>query len=189
MAIPPPMLVKSCTVKPIYQDRGGFEDVYIQTCRTHLCYHITAVTLYMISHHITDIMIGQTLQSMLVIIYKRHRHTLHWTGGDEEPLAASQLVSMLQQKSRQTEKHRRDGRVTQLTARKLIGLVGGCDWFHGQFLSLPRKRDGLLLCNNVWDEAGCPSRLLQRCVHGAGPEWSWVEEGTHARQDCGRLGE
>lgn len=43
------------------------EDVYIQTCRTHAYYHITEVALlYDIpSYH----MIGQTLQSMLVIIY------------------------------------------------------------------------------------------------------------------------
>lgn len=61
-------------MKPIYQDRGGFEDVYTQTCRTHLYYHIAALGLYMISHHITDIMIGQTLQSMLVIIYRGHQH-------------------------------------------------------------------------------------------------------------------
>lgn len=64
-------------------------------------------------------MIGQTLQSMLVILYRRHQHTLHSTGREGEPLAASRLDGVLQQKSRQTEKHRHDGRITQLTGLRV----------------------------------------------------------------------
>lgn len=54
----------------------------------------------MISHHIADVMIGQTLWSIFVIIYN---DTLHSTGRDGEPLATSRHVSVLQQKSRPTE--------------------------------------------------------------------------------------
>lgn len=126
---------------------------------THLYYHITALALYMISHHITDVMIGRALQSKLII----YNDTLHLTGWDGEPLDTSRHVSALQQKSRPTEKHRRDGRVTHswrpeswLGWRFVIRFDGSC-----QLPSLCEKRDDLLLCKNVWDEAGRPSRLLQ----------------------------
>lgn len=92
----PPVLVPGCIVKPIYQDRGWSENVDIKTCRTHLLYHIAASALYMIFYHLT----GRTLQSMLVIVYVSEPHS---TGRDGWPGATSQLVSMSQQRSRQTE--------------------------------------------------------------------------------------
>lgn len=175
------MLVKSCTVKPIYKDRGGFEDVYIQTCRTRLCYHITAAALYMISHHITDIMIGQTLQSMLVIIYRRHRthaslDRRRWRA--PRRISTRQHVATKKQTNRKTQtrwqSHTADGpRVDWV----VIGFVVSSR--HSQ-----RRRDDLLLCKNVWDEAGRPSRLLQRCVctvlGRSGAEWrkAPMQDGT-----------
>ena len=92
------------------------------TCRTHTFDHIAAVALYMISHQITDVMTGQTLQSMLVIIYRHHRHTLHSTGRDGEPRRhISTCQRDAKEKADKQKKHRRDGRIKQLTAR--------ADWF------------------------------------------------------------
>ena len=53
----------------------------------------------MIPHHFTQLMIGRTLQSTLVIVYRRYRHTSNGTGGDGRLLATSSA----QQGSRQTD--------------------------------------------------------------------------------------
>lgn len=86
--------------------------------------HITVLALYMISHHITDIMIGSTLPSMLVIIYTRHQHTSLGRQRWRAPRHISTRRRVVTQKQT-NRKHRRDGRITQLTAGELIGLGRG----------------------------------------------------------------
>lgn len=93
---------------------------YKQTRRSHLCYHIAAVTLYMISHHITGVMIGQTLQ---VYAYNLQTLLTHFTstGRDGEAprhISTGQRVAT----EKQTDRKHIDGRVTQLTNRELIGF-------------------------------------------------------------------
>lgn len=143
LAIPPPMLVKSCIVKPIYQDRGGFEDVYIQTCRTH--YHIAALVLYMISHHTTDIMIGQTLQSMLVIIYRRHQHV----SLDRQRWRAPRHISTRQHvATKKADEQRTQTRWQNHTTDGLridwVGLEAVIGFMVMSVPVTPRKRDDLL---------------------------------------------
>lgn len=120
------MLVKKhYIVKPIYKYRRCFKNVYIQTCTAHLYNHITALVLYMISHHLT----GQTLQSMLVIIYI---HRWCFTGQAEMDGLVPHLDSSVR-RNREADKQKTQKRWQNHTAEawKLIGLVCGCDWFDG----------------------------------------------------------
>ena len=166
-----------------------FKDVYIQTCRAHLYYHITASALYMISHHITNIMIGWTLQSMLVILYRRHQHASldrqRWRAPSPH-LDSSACCDKIKADKQKTQTLMAESHSWR-PDRELIGLEGVIGFMVMSVPVTSRKR-GMTSssCKNVWDEAGHPSRLLQRCVDGARPERSWVRGGTHARRDCGR---
>lgn len=126
----------------------------------------------MISYHIKDIMIGQTLESMLSI-YRHYRHA--WSVAHHH-MSTHQSVT--------TEKKKQQ--ITQMQWQNHTANGLRVDWA-GLILSHREKKDDLLPSKNIWDETGHPSRLLQGCMDGARPEWSWVEGVTHARRDCGRL--
>lgn len=127
----------------------------------------------MISHHITDIMIGQTLQSMLVInLQTPLTHALARQAEMESP--GRHISTRQQQKSRQTEKKHTDAMMAESHSWVDWRQLGeGCDQF-------PRKeRWPPLLCKNGLGRGGtsqqivaevCVCVCMERC-------WAGVEGG------------
>ncbi len=130
----------------------------------------------MISHHITDIMIGRTLQSMLVIIYRRHQHASLDRQAEVEspsphldPSACCDKKNADKQKTQtRWQNHTADG------LRVWLGWAGGRDWFHG-FVSVaarPRKRDDLLLVQECLGRGGTSQQIVAEV---RGRCWAGVE--------------
>lgn len=102
--------------------------------------------------------------------------------GMKSSFATSWLAARCDKKSRQTVKHRRDGRIAQLTAEELIGLRG-CGRFHSH-----------VSCCHAEKERRPPlptsvpllrqDRLLQVLVR----EWCWTREEVRGRRHPCRMG-
>lgn len=122
----------------------------------------------MISYHNKDTMIGQTFESML----RTYRHYWHTWSVAHHHMSTHQSVT--------TEKKATDNTDAMAESHSwwpkswlgwfevVIGLIG-------LISSHREKKDDLLPSKNIWDETGHPSRLLQECMDGARPEWSWRE--------------
>lgn len=178
--------------------------MFLLTCRTHLYYHIAADTLYMISHHITDIMTGTTLQSTFSS-YRNCRHA--WTGTRKWRYRAlrrtltRQHVATAKKKKKKKEKKTKADRQrpqTRWQNHTADGLKSWLGWLKVAIglmavsvpVTLRKIKSSLPPVQECLGRGGTSQQIVaERCVDGARPEWGWVEWVTHARWDCERLDE
>lgn len=172
-------------MKPIYQDRGGFEDQ--QTCRNTLVSSYSSTTPHMISHHITDVMIGRTL-FMLSSTHAVNKSHSMGRDGELRPThpnipppphldssaCCDKKAADRQRTQTRWQNHTADGRRVDWVGLEVVI----CFVFWGLFFSwsgqFPSRRETAMTsqsssssssCENIWD-------IPARFVDGAWPEWS-----------------
>lgn len=130
------MLVKSCIVKPIYQDRIPWGHLYTDILNTLVLSYNSISTVYDIpSFHRRHDRPNTSVYSCYYLQMPSTR--FNWQAEMESP--SPHLDSSARcNKEADKQKTQSDGRITQLTAWKLIGLVGDLwlVWWSCQFLSL-----------------------------------------------------
>lgn len=150
----------------------------------------------MISHHITDIMTGTTLQSTFSS-YRNCRHA--WTGrrkwryrAPRRTLTHQHVATAKKEKSRPTES---TDAMAESHSWRLKSWLGWLKVAIGLMavsvpITLRKIRSSPPPVQECLGRGRTSQQIVaERCVDGARPEWGWVEWVTHARRDCGRLDE